>query len=344
MSVTPSGWPRTSADARIWYQRWDHWARFDRPADKRFLLDDFLRDFLETARKRGTLTYSELGTRYRLRNHAKRAAVGEVAGIVGEFARAEWGLFLSSILVSKPSKDHGEGTYHQGMPSGGLFTLNDIPGPVSRDDDKMNAPLSDDDRKFAEHAQNEVWDYFSGLSWAEFSRIVGTGYGEPFEPPIPDRLIEIPDPTGYVRKVRASEAFIPENHRKLSKAFCEWLQGVYAFERPRREIGYRDIEWRFNGEDYLFELKALPRKNPKEARWAIREAIGQLLDYEHYPGSGHSYDHRAIVLDGRPMPDAVAWLGLLQKILKNPVELFWLNEARVYTATWSRSALAQKAR
>jgi len=338
MGDTPKGWPHSRAQARQYYRKWDNWARFVRPRRLRFKLDDLLRDFLGAARGHGTITYSELGKRYHL-HHWGAASVGAVAGVIGELGWAKWNLHLSSILVSKTSKDRKQGFAGQGLPSGGMFSLSGIPAKYRRVARRTDAPLTDAEKEFAARAQEGVWRYFGGMNSSGYQTLLSPSPGEPFAPGRPSGSTGRRPVRGHMRAIAGTVAWIEARHQDLSNQFCDWLEVQDPYEKPRSDRHYHDLEWKFRGETYLFELKAVPGRARRLAHYSLREALGQLMDYEIYPITGERFHWRAVVIDVVPTESDREWLRKLQAEFGWPVELFWVRSGVVECAHLTGSQL-----
>jgi hypothetical protein len=88
----------------------------------------------------------------------------------------------------------------------------------------------------------------------------------------------------------------------------------------------------------LFELKTCYNQS---TRHALREALGQLIEYAFYPGRGRP-DNLAVVLDTTPSPWDMEWFRRLSKA-NIAVELFWLVGEEVYSAKVTKHPFVPKA-
>ncbi len=111
---------------------------------------------------------------------------------------------------------------------------------------------------------------------------------------------------------------IRRSHNRLSNAFRKWLQasGYRILSRERNQI---DIDFRKEGTAYRGELKVCTGIGSTKG---IREALGQLLEYNYYPGRKR-VDRWVIVLDDMPTRDDVEYLCALKAKVGLPVSLGW---------------------
>lgn len=145
---------------------------------------------------------------------------------------------------------------------------------------------------------------------------------QPATPPEDKWLLE----TAYLRFTPAQRKVIERLHNQLSNRLRTWLAGAGA-THIFAESELVDLQCRFKGRRYLFELKTCFQQTTKHA---IREAIGQLLEYGHFPGR-EPPDFPAIVLDQEPTPEEICWCkNIAAKGL--PFELLWLKGPNVHSA------------
>ena len=124
----------------------------------------------------------------------------------------------------------------------------------------------------------------------------------------------------YPRATAAELRTIIPLHNKLSNRFAEWLkengrQSVY------QERGRVDLEYREESLLCRAELKVCYRVN---TRHAIREALGQLLDYNLW-GERVTADRWLIILNNKPTAEDVAFLGRLSSKHRMPLGIGWPN-------------------
>jgi hypothetical protein len=152
--------------------------------------------------------------------------------------------------------------------------------------------------------------------------------------PKPDReLFE----DAYVRFTPAQQRVITRRHNVLSNRFRGWLGAVGA-TAIKVESESVDVSCEYSEQSYLFELKTCYNL---ATRHALREALGQVLEYGFYPGRSNR-DRFAVVLDAAPSPADIEWFRCLGKI-GIAVELFWLLGESVYTAKATDALLGSKA-
>lgn len=141
----------------------------------------------------------------------------------------------------------------------------------------------------------------------------------------------------YLRFTKSERKVIERRHNQISNRFRSWLCRAGA-ERIVTEKHAVDVRCVFRNESYLFELKTVYRQS---TRHALRDALGQLLEYSCYPGRSRP-DHFAIVLDAPPGVVELQWLHNI-KALGIDVEAFWLQGDDVACARLVAAPLALKA-
>jgi hypothetical protein len=126
---------------------------------------------------------------------------------------------------------------------------------------------------------------------------------------------------GYLRLTPESSARIIPRHNILSNHFATWLKG--RFTDIAQEKGRVDVEFRDGDKLCRAELKVCGGIEPRKA---IREALGQLLEYNFYGGRTLA-DEWFIVLDQAPSPEDLMYLGRLVRELSMPIRLCWQEGA-----------------
>jgi hypothetical protein len=122
----------------------------------------------------------------------------------------------------------------------------------------------------------------------------------------------------YYREIGAQLRQIIPLHNALSNAFAAWLKNK----------GYRDIQQETNRVDVEFKSKeGLHRAELKTCHGvgttkAIREALGQLLEYNHF-GNRTAAAVWWIVLDRAPTATDKAWVQVLRDERGLPLVLAW---------------------
>lgn len=118
--------------------------------------------------------------------------------------------------------------------------------------------------------------------------------------------------TGSV-KVKHSEYVMSLQHNELSNMLVEYLK-KNGYTKVIAEENYVDIKCIDKaGKKIFFELKTA-----QTVKAAIREAIGQLLEYNHYPNTSKA-DKLIIVTKYEPEPEDIQYLTGLRLIYKIPV-------------------------
>lgn len=137
----------------------------------------------------------------------------------------------------------------------------------------------------------------------------------------------------YPRATPATIRLIYRRHVSLSKRFMEWLSDEHAIsaERERSQI---DMRFNLGRRIALVEFKVAYNGNTKAA---IREALGQVLEYNHYPGRGCN-DLWFLVLDVAPSADDLAFIEALRMKLSFPLILAWWGpQAFAFYPSWPQA-------
>ena len=118
--------------------------------------------------------------------------------------------------------------------------------------------------------------------------------------------------TGQI-KVKAAEYIMQLQHNELSNVLIEYLKNN-GYKSVKAEDNYVDIKCINNsGELIFFELKTA-----KTVKAAIREAIGQLLEYNHYPNTNKA-NKLIIVTKSEPSESDIQYLSTLRTKYNLPV-------------------------
>lgn len=118
--------------------------------------------------------------------------------------------------------------------------------------------------------------------------------------------------TGSV-KVKHSEYVMSLQHNELSNMMVEYLK-KNGYTKVKAEENYVDIKCiDMSGQKVFFELKTA-----QTVKSAIREALGQLLEYNHYPNTNKA-DKLIIVTKYEPEDEDIQYLTGLRLIYKIPV-------------------------
>jgi hypothetical protein len=122
----------------------------------------------------------------------------------------------------------------------------------------------------------------------------------------------------YFRYTPAATKEICRQHVALSNRFASWLMATHrvrlAQEKEQIDAVFQIAETRF-----LVEFKIAYNK---ETRYAIRQALGQILEYNYYP-LRLPHDRWLLVLDCPPSDEDVAFIKSLYDQLHLPVFIGW---------------------
>ncbi len=123
---------------------------------------------------------------------------------------------------------------------------------------------------------------------------------------------------GYLRAGLSAQKWICQRHAMLSNALCRWLR-ANGYTGVRQEDAWVDLRFRRGATTYMAELKVCAGV---PTRHAIREALGQLLEYNHY-GWRTAHDVWWIVLDRAPNQTDCEYLARLRAAYGFEVSLAW---------------------
>jgi hypothetical protein len=159
------------------------------------------------------------------------------------------------------------------------------------------------------------------LSPAQVARIerVGSTPGrrhdlQPDADPQRTRLLE----DAYYRESAARLKVIIPRHNRLSNSLCQWLKRVHSVD-ARQEHRRIDVQVSLGSQTILAELKVCFGVGPKKS---IREALGQLLEYNYYP-SRKAADVWWVVLDEAPSDSDKNYIDRLRTKRSLPLSLGW---------------------
>lgn len=126
--------------------------------------------------------------------------------------------------------------------------------------------------------------------------------------------------SAYTRYTSQSLRKINRRHAKLCNAFTGWPLSTHGIKCSieRRNI---DVTFRMGKQSVLVEFKVAYRSDPKPA---IREALGQILEYNHYP-ERTTHDQWILVLDCTPTEADRAFLKILLRY-QIPLSYGWKTE------------------
>jgi hypothetical protein len=128
--------------------------------------------------------------------------------------------------------------------------------------------------------------------------------------------------TAYPRYTPAAMRLISRKHVELSNRFKVWLQNTSGIH-VNQEQDHIDATFEVGKKRFLAEFKIAYLGNTKKA---IREALGQILEYNHYPPKV-SRDHWLLVLDTVPRKEDLTFLGLLRERFALPMTLGWTTDS-----------------
>lgn len=122
---------------------------------------------------------------------------------------------------------------------------------------------------------------------------------------------------GYYRESSSYLKKIIPKHNKLSNDFCRWLneRGVVV----RQEENCIDVLFKINRTRYIAELKVVREVGTTKA---VREALGQLLEYNYYPGRDIN-EEWMIILDQEPARADQDYIDNLIGQLQLPLRIGW---------------------
>jgi hypothetical protein len=122
----------------------------------------------------------------------------------------------------------------------------------------------------------------------------------------------------YYRESPQYLRLIIRRHNKLSNEFAAWLRES-GYSKVVQEQNYVDVAFDKDGELYRAELKTCYGVSSTRA---IREGLGQLLEYNYYPGR-NSADRWVIILDEQATTDDISYVYKLRQGLNLPLCLGW---------------------
>ena len=124
----------------------------------------------------------------------------------------------------------------------------------------------------------------------------------------------------YQRETPASKKNIERLHVRLSNQFRLWLEQNFTVNVTQERHGI-DLTFTCAAKKHLAELKIC---YAEDTRHAIREAMGQLLEYNHYP----SYEEAHfwwLVLDCEPTMIDRRYVSILRQKYGIPLTMAWRN-------------------
>lgn len=122
---------------------------------------------------------------------------------------------------------------------------------------------------------------------------------------------------GYYRESSSKLKIIIPKHNKLSNNFAAWLKKKRI--SARQEENYIDVLFNIGSINYIAELKVVYGVGTTKA---IREALGQLLEYNYYPGRDKKNEWM-IILDQAPTKTDKSYIKKLIKETNIPLRVGW---------------------
>ena len=107
-------------------------------------------------------------------------------------------------------------------------------------------------------------------------------------------------------------------HNKLSNDLCDWLKSVHEITADQEEE-WIDVRFKLHDSDVIAELKVCAYVGTRKS---IREALGQLFEYNHYPKRTPA-KLWLIVIDEEPSPDDKGFIRALRADRKLPISIGW---------------------
>lgn len=126
------------------------------------------------------------------------------------------------------------------------------------------------------------------------------------------------DEGAYLRQTHASLRNIERLHSALSNRFSQWVRTRFAVHTEQERNGV-DVSFEHGGIKHLAELKICYGGN---TRAAIREALGQILEYNHYPPRIQTQSWW-LVLDQDPAKSDRIYIDALRGKHTLPLRLAW---------------------
>ncbi|WP_243375042.1 hypothetical protein [Microvirga solisilvae] len=123
----------------------------------------------------------------------------------------------------------------------------------------------------------------------------------------------------YYRETLARRRKVIPQHNRLSNSFCTWLRknGIASVQ----EKDWIDVGFKLGQRTCLAEIKICQEYGTRKA---IREAMGQVLEYNYYPGRSPA-DLWLIVLDQTPTPSDKQYIRQVREALNLPITVAWVD-------------------
>lgn len=140
-----------------------------------------------------------------------------------------------------------------------------------------------------------------------------------------DGNIKVLDTSIFERIVEGGKIIIDPLHKKIQNAVVKLLKEQYTnlqMESGADKTGKQRVDIKgfskYENEWHFFEVKTMSAKR------SIREALGQILEYAHYPNVNHA---RKLFIIGPEPPDEKdkAYMQLLREKYNLPVWFRWYS-------------------
>jgi hypothetical protein len=126
----------------------------------------------------------------------------------------------------------------------------------------------------------------------------------------------------HLRETPSSQRNILKLHSAFSNRFRRWLKKKFGIVAKQEENDI-DLHFTHRRTTHLAEMKICYDKNTKRA---IRDALGQVFEYNIYPPR-KVMDSWLIVLDHDPSPTDRQYIALLREEFSLPLTLAWRDGA-----------------
>jgi len=128
--------------------------------------------------------------------------------------------------------------------------------------------------------------------------------------------------TEYPRYTPAAQRWICREHVALSNHFKIWLENTHGIQavQERKQI---DATFEIGGSRFLAEFKIAYLGKTKRA---IREALGQILEYNFYPPRVR-HDQWLLILDTAPCEEDMEFVHRLREKLGFPLTVGWKTDS-----------------
>ncbi|MFW9844336.1 MAG: hypothetical protein ACFFEV_07160 [Candidatus Thorarchaeota archaeon] len=122
----------------------------------------------------------------------------------------------------------------------------------------------------------------------------------------------------YTRITPAMYRVIEPKHNKLANQFRTWL-ATNDFEDIRLEQENIDVRFARGNSSFMAELKVVYDMGTTRS---IREAMGQVFEYNLYPGR-NLFDSWLIILDKKPIETDLSYIERINEVQNIPINLGW---------------------